>query len=42
MEPLEHLIAMFFGYSHKPLRFFETGSPYVSGPRKLLVARPGS
>jgi DNA-3-methyladenine glycosylase len=25
---------------HQPLRFFEPGSPFVSGPRKLLTIPP--
>jgi DNA-3-methyladenine glycosylase len=27
---------------HRPLRFFEPGSAFVSGPRKLLMPQPGA
>jgi DNA-3-methyladenine glycosylase len=27
---------------HQPLRFYEAGSPFVSGPRKLLTAGPAA
>jgi DNA-3-methyladenine glycosylase len=28
--------------AHRPLRFFERGSPFVSGPRHLLLAKNGA